>query len=108
MRASSASPGVPLDIFEDFGAAQYGNWVFFEYLSNGSATPSYTPPGSEAAAVGDKRGLFSIRAVENALPAGTTFPDLFGDYTASNTEPSDVLSRGRAGGRPPRPPGSTC
>ena len=30
-------PGRPLDIFEDFGAAQYGNWVFFEYLSHRSA-----------------------------------------------------------------------
>ena len=29
-----AFPGRPLDIFEDFGSAQYGNWVFFEYLSH--------------------------------------------------------------------------
>ena len=27
-------PKRPVDIFEDFGGAQYGNWVFFEYLSH--------------------------------------------------------------------------
>jgi hypothetical protein len=89
-----AFPGRPLDVFEDFGAAQYGNWVFFEYLSGQFGTAVVRSAWQGAGAVGNDRGLYSIQAVADALPAGTTFLELFGDYTTSNTEPSEFYPEG--------------
>lgn len=87
-------PQRPLDIFENLGAAQYANWVFFEYLSHRFDNGIVRSAWEEAAARGDKRGRFSIQAIKAALPAEVTFPDLFARYTASNTVPSVGFPRG--------------
>ncbi len=50
-------PGRPVDVFEDFGAAHYANWVFFEYLSNEVGANVVRAAWEGAAAVGDERGL---------------------------------------------------
>jgi len=80
------SPGKPLDVFEDFGGAQYGNWAFFEYLSHRFGNGVVRATWTEAAADGDHPGPFSIQAVEAALP--TALPEVFGRYAASNTLPA--------------------
>ena len=87
-------PGRPLDIFEDFGLAQYGNWVFFEYLSHRFGDPVVHDAWDEAKAVGDERDPFSIRAIEEALPV--TFPEVFGEYAAANTAPALTYPEGVA------------
>ena len=87
-------PGRPLDTFQNTGAAHYGNWVFFEYLSERFGNEIVRSAWQEAAAVGTKRGRFSMRAVEAALDVG--FPGVFGEYAASNTAPSlDYLEGGQ-------------
>jgi hypothetical protein len=89
-----AFPGRPLDVFEDFGAAQYGNWVFFEYLSGQFGTAVVRSAWREAGAVGNDRGRFSIRAVEEALPSGSTLAQAFGAYAAANTAPALAFAEG--------------
>jgi hypothetical protein len=86
------SPGKPLDVFEDFGSAQYGNWVFFEYLSHRFGNALVRHAWQQAAGVGDDRGLFSIQAIEEVLPAG--LPEVFGDYASANTAPGDEYPDG--------------
>jgi hypothetical protein len=81
-------PRRPLDIFQSGGGAHYGNWVFFEYLSHRFGKAVVHTAWQHAAAVGAKRGLYSTRAVEDALPPGSTFPDVFRDYAASLSDPS--------------------
>ena len=86
------SPGKPLDVFEDFGGAQYGNWVFFEYLSHRFDNNVVRSAWEEAQADGDNRGLFSIRAIEEVL--GDGFPAIFGDYASANTGPGLAYPEG--------------
>jgi hypothetical protein len=86
------APGRPLDIFQDFGGAQYGNWVFFEYLSHRFKNTVVRTAWRRAAADGADRGFFSIQAVEAALPVG--FPGVFGKYAAANTAPSRFYAEG--------------
>ena len=85
-------PGRPLDIFEDFGLAQYGNWVFFEYLSHRFGDPVVHDAWEAAKAVGDERDPFSIRAIEESLPV--SFPEVFGEYAAANTAPALTYPEG--------------
>jgi len=87
-------PARPVDVFESFGAAHYGNWVFFEYLSHRFG-PQVVRDAWDGAAAGSDRGLYSTEALENALlPPREPFPDVFRDYTASNTEPASFYPEG--------------
>ncbi len=88
------APQRSLDEFQNAGGAQYGNWVFFEYLSQEFGNAIVRNAWRQAAAVGAKRGQYSIQAVEDALPGGSTFQDVFRDYTASNTHPSPFYPEG--------------
>ena len=45
-------PGRPLDVFQNAGGAQYGNWGFFEYLSGHFGTQIVRTAWRQAAAVG--------------------------------------------------------
>lgn len=87
-------PNTPLDEFQDIGSAQYGNWPFFEYLSRHFGREIVRTAWQAAAAVGDDRGRYSLEAIAAALPAGTTVPEVFRDYTAANTEPSAFYPEG--------------
>ena len=87
-------PNTPLDEFQGAGAAQYGNWPFFEYLSRHFGREIVRRAWQDAAAVGDARGLYSIQAIEAALPTGTTLPDVFRDYAAANTVPPAFYPEG--------------
>ena len=85
-------PGRPLDTFQNTGAAHYGNWVFFEYLSEHFGRHVVRTAWRRAAAEGANRGLYSIQAVRAALPVG--FPGVFGEYAAANTIPFLDYSEG--------------
>jgi hypothetical protein len=88
-------PTTPLDEFQDVGFSQYGDWPFFEYLSRKFGDEIVRNAWQRAAAVGDDRGLYSIRAIENALTAvGSSLLQVFRKYTAANTEPSAFYSEG--------------
>ena len=86
-------PNTPLDEFQDIGSAQYGNWPFFEYLSRHFGREIVRNAWQAAAAVGDDRRLYSLEAIEAALPAGT-FPQVFGSYVAANTQPAAFYPEG--------------
>jgi hypothetical protein len=87
-------PRTPLDEFQAVGFAQYGNWPFFDYLSRHFGRDIVRSAWQGAAAVGDARGAYSIQAIEAALPAGSTLPEVFGRYAAANTQPSEFYPEG--------------
>jgi hypothetical protein len=87
-------PSTPLDEFQNAGAAQYGNWAFFEYLSRHFGREIVRSAWQGAAASGAARGLYSLQAIEAALPAGTRLPEVFRDYTAANADPSAFYPEG--------------
>jgi len=86
-------PGRSLDLYNRQGFTQYGNWVFFEYL-----TERYGPAIVRRIwenATGRPRN-FSTRAVKRSLPHGVAFSDLFSAYAAANTIPANSYSEGDA------------
>ena len=85
-------PDLPLDTFQNPGAAHYGNWVFFEYLSTRFGSDVVRTAWRQAAADGGDRGRWSMQAVKDALPIG--FRGVFGQYAASNTAPSEDYPEG--------------
>jgi hypothetical protein len=87
-------PTTPLDEFQPSGAAQYGNWPFFEYLSRHFGDEIVRTAWQTAAAVGDSRGGYSTQAIAASLPATMTLPEVFRDYTAANTDPSAFYPEG--------------
>jgi hypothetical protein len=87
-------PTTPLDEFQPSGAAQYGNWPFFEYLSRHFGDEIVRSAWQGAAAVGDDRGLYSVEAIEGALPNGSSLAHVFGRYAAANTQPSEFYPEG--------------
>jgi hypothetical protein len=87
-------PNTPLDEYQDVGSAQYGNWTFFEYLSRHFGDAIVRNAWQAAAAVGDDRGLYSVQAIEAALPVASPLPQVFGRYVAANTQPSEFYPEG--------------
>ncbi len=90
-----AAPGIALDTFNPSRSYQYGNWAFFEYLSQRFGSSIVRSTWNKA---GDFQGApdqYSIRAVSNSLAgAGQSFPSVFRAYTAGNTIPGTTYSEG--------------
>lgn len=86
-----AQPGEPLDVFRPNGFDQYGNWAFFEYLSQRFGRGVVRRIWTHAS--GEWRN-HSLTAVKAALPEGTSFADVFRDYAAGNTVPARTYTEG--------------
>jgi hypothetical protein len=88
---------VPLDRFSSSGFSQYGNWAFFEYLSQRFGTDVVRRVWSNAD--GSWRN-HSLKGVKAALPRRQTFRDVFRSYTAANTVPERTYPEGTRWPRP--------
>jgi hypothetical protein len=86
-------PGTALDTYDKQGFTQYGNWVFFEYLSQRYGTGIVRKIWENA--TGKPRN-YSTRAVKRSLPGDVTFTDIFRAYAADNTIPGQTYSEGAA------------
>jgi hypothetical protein len=93
-----ARPAVPLDRFSPNGFSQYGNWAFFEYLSERFGTDVVRRAWANAD--GSWRN-HSLKAVKAALPRKLSFRDVFRSYAAANTVPGRTYPEGRHWPRPP-------
>ena len=87
-------PGQPLDTYSTSAFNQYGNWPFFEYLSqrfgNGIVRQAWEKAGAYAGAP-DK---YSTRAVKAVLAPHGGFGNVFRAYAAGNTVPGRTYSEG--------------
>jgi len=88
-------PGTPLDIFQNSGAAQYGNWIFFERLSKkygaGAIKTIWKSLDGTKGATND----YSIKAVRKyTVSKGVPFPRFYADFAAGNLSPVDVYDEG--------------
>jgi hypothetical protein len=86
-------PGTPLDLFDRQGFTQYGNWPFFEYLSQRFGNAFVRRVWENAAGAARH---YSTRAVKQALPDSAAFADVFGAYAAGNTVPGRTYAEGAA------------
>jgi hypothetical protein len=96
-------PGTSMDRFEGYGLRQYGDWIFFRYL-----TERYT--GAEGAMPTLVRSLweradaasggaddYSVQAVAKELASrGTSLGRVFADFAAANRRPGASYEEGAA------------
>jgi hypothetical protein len=89
-------PATPLDTFTDGGFEQYGNWVFFEYLSEHYGRGIVRSVWKHAAAFGRAGHHFSAEAIHSALHRHGGMTTVFGTYASGNTVPRHTYAEGKA------------
>jgi hypothetical protein len=97
------APYVPLDAFSSTYGFQYGNWIFWEYLtqrySQGLVKKAWKAAGTQ------KRdgGRYSVQALGSVLRKKGGLTRVYADYAAANTMASRVYEEGAAyGDAPPK------
>jgi hypothetical protein len=82
-------PSTPLDYFNSGGFSQYGNWLYFEYLSSHFGNGIVHRIWDRAFAHGRRHNAFSTKAVAAVLAhKNGKFPGVFARYAAGNTTPA--------------------
>ncbi len=89
-------PGTPLDTFSDSGFEQYGNWAFFEYLSEHYGRGIVRTIWTHAAAFGKRGHEFSAEAIHSSLRHHGGMTKVYGTYASGNTVPEHTYSEGKA------------
>jgi hypothetical protein len=96
-------PGTPLDTFETSSFEQYGNWVFFEYLSEHFGRSVVRSIWTRAASFSGGGHEFSAQAVRSALGGHGGMTKVFGSYASGNTVPARTYAEGNSGSYPSAP-----
>ncbi|GAA4108511.1 hypothetical protein GCM10022215_02280 [Nocardioides fonticola] len=91
-----AAPRTPLDLFDPDGLTQYGNWVWWEFLSGRFGTTVVRRVWQRAAGDPGAPGEYSTQAIRSALERHGGFTRLYGLFTVANLVPARYYSEGRA------------
>jgi hypothetical protein len=91
-----AQPGVSLDRFDPAGYGQYGNWVFWEYLSQRFGPDVVRDVWRRAAALPGSPDRFSVAALRRALADRGGLRPTFGAYAAALAQPARTFPEGGA------------
>ncbi|MFC4783814.1 MXAN_6640 family putative metalloprotease [Nocardioides sp. MAHUQ-72] len=91
-----ARPATPLDTFNPNGVEQYGNWVFFEYLSSRYGKGIVHKIWNRAGAYPGAGKEYSTQAVKGVLKPHGGFASVFARYAAGNTIPGRTYAEGGA------------
>jgi hypothetical protein len=95
-------PGTSIDTWAGNGGfLQYGDWIFFEYLTQRFPTPTGPLPNLVRTMweYADSRGpdQYSIQAVTTALATrGASLPTVFAQFSAANLRPAATYTGGSA------------
>ena len=91
-----AAPWAPLDTFAGSeGSNQYGNWVFWEYLSQRFGQ-SFVRKVWESTAPHGKRNSYAIATVKKQLKRRGGFEKVYADFAAGNAFPAKSYKEGRS------------
>lgn len=83
------APYVPLDAFSSTYGFQYGNWIFWEYLTERFGTKFAKLAWESAGSLRDDGGRYSIEAIQSVLrKKKKSFTDVYADFAAANVAPS--------------------
>ena len=88
-------PASSLDVFEQSGFNQYGNWAFFEFLSDRFRNRVVRNIWDGAAAYKGAPDRYSIKAVAAELADRGGLPAVFAAYAAANTAPAASYPEGK-------------
>ena len=89
-------PRTPLDEFEGTGAGQYGNWLFFELVSQRFGTDAVRRIWEKLDAAGDGPDRFSAEGVRAVVQASghRSFADFYARFATANQAPRRFYSEG--------------
>lgn len=80
-----ARPGSSMDLFAPDGLHQYGNWTFWEFLSQRYGPGVVREVWRRAGAFPGAPNRFSVRALTGVLAGRGGLPGIFGAYASGNT-----------------------
>ena len=95
------SPFVPLDAFSSTYGFQYGNWIFWEYLSQAYCQGIVKKAWKAAGSLRKDGGRYSVQALQSVLRRKGGLTDVYADFAAANTMPGLVYEEGAAYGDTP-------
>ena len=76
-------PQTSLDTFQSIGASQYGNWAFWEYLTERKGNGLVKKVWQKAASYQGAPDQYSTQALTSVLRNKGGFVDLFGSYSSA-------------------------
>jgi Family of unknown function (DUF6055) len=83
------APFVPLDAFSSTYGFQYGNWIFWEYLTSRFSTGLVKKAWQSAGSLRHDGRRYSIEAIQSVLrKKHKSFTDVYADFAAANITPS--------------------
>lgn len=88
------APQIPLDAFSQTSSFQYGNWVFWEYLSNRYGPGIVNKAWKQAGSLKSDGDKYSIQAVDRALKGKGGFHKNYAKYVAGNLTPAANFPEG--------------
>jgi len=86
--------GVPLDDFSNDRYAQYGNWAWWEYLTDRYGDGLVRAVWRQADTVGDAPDLSSVGALAAVLDRHEGLPRTLTSYAVANLSPADTYPEG--------------
>ena len=96
------APYVPLDSFSSTYGFQYGNWIFWEYLSQTYGEGLVKKAWKAAGTQKSDGGRYSVQALQSVLRKKGGLTKVYADFAAANTMPGLVYEEGAAYGDSPR------
>ncbi|WP_341925430.1 MXAN_6640 family putative metalloprotease [Nocardioides psychrotolerans] len=90
------NPGIPLDVFNPEGLTHYGNWAFWEYLTQRYGNALVKSVWVQAGAFKGAGNLYSTKALKKVLARRGGFTTVFRAYAAANAIASKAYREGRA------------
>ncbi len=91
-----ARPATSLDLFEANGFAHYGNWPFWEYLSENYGNGIVRQVIQRTGTGGNLPNDYSVEALRRVLRAKGGLPAVFAAYAAGNGLPERNYDEGKA------------
>jgi hypothetical protein len=95
------APFVPLDAFSSTYGFQYGNWIFWEYLTQKYSVGLVKKAWKAAGTQKRDGGRYSVQALGSVLRKKGGLTTVYADYAAANTMASRVYEEGAAYGDAP-------
>lgn len=90
------APFVPLDAFSSTYGFQYGNWIFWEYLTQQYSQGLVKKAWRAAGSLKKDGGRYSVQAVQSVLRKKGGLARVYADFAAANTVPGLVYEEGAA------------
>ena len=88
------APYVPLDAFSSKAGYQYGNWVFWEYLSSNYGVSIVKKAWQQAGSLKRDGGKYSITALQKVLRRKGGLTKVYAKFAAGNLTPAATYPEG--------------